>query len=347
MSIVFSILRNFPFTKIGDVEYLGGAGGFSGAQIWKVQASETTYCLRRWPLPHPNPDRLEWINRVLVHVSNSGCPAVATPIETVGGERFVRQNGFLWECAPWMKGQASFHQAPSAAKLQNAMNCLAQFHLASAQVNLDFRNSDTAAARHQMLTEADALINQIRRSKAPRHLPSLGRLRDWMVARGQQSASDAASLIQPLIDEVLPVQPVIRDIWHDHLLFTGDEVTGIVDFGAMQIDNVAVDLSRLLGSLIGSDAIGWQKAIAHYGQQRSLSSLEIQFAFALNQCANLLSSLNWLKWILLERRQFESWDNVDRRIRKLLEGLSNPDQGFARLASNRRIESPPNGANGD
>jgi homoserine kinase type II len=156
----------------------------------------------------------------------------------------------------------------------------------------------------------------------------LGQLRDWVVAHGQKNASDSASSIQPLSDEILPVQPVIRDIWHDHLLFTEDKVTGIVDFGAMKLDSVAVDLSRLLGSLIGSDVIGWQKAIDHYGQHRPLSSTEIQFAFALNQSANLIGSLNWLKWILVERRQFESWDNVDRRIRELLAGLLKTNQGL-------------------
>jgi len=176
-----------------------------------------------------------------------------------------------------------------------------------------------------MLNEAESLLNNFGPFAVNSHLASLGNLRDWMVAHGVKKASESVLSIQPLTGETLPVQPVIRDIWHDHLLFTGDEVTGIVDFGAMQMDNVAVDLARLLGSLVGNETSRWEFAIDHYCQHRPLNSFEIQFAFALNQCADLLSSLNWLKWILVERRQFESWDNVDCRIRRLLDGISNTD----------------------
>jgi hypothetical protein len=38
--------------------------------------------------------------------------------------------------------------------------------------------------------------------------------------------------------QALPQFPVVSNLWHDHVLFTGNEVTGIVDF-AMRLDSAA------------------------------------------------------------------------------------------------------------
>ncbi len=61
-----------------------------------------------------------------------------------------------------------------------------------------------------------------------------------------------------------PLQPCIRDVWHDHVLFVGDDVSGLVDFGAMQPDSVAADIARLLGSLAGDDRQAWTIGLAAY-----------------------------------------------------------------------------------
>jgi hypothetical protein len=40
--------------RSGRVESLGGGGGFSGAQFWRLTVSGQLLCLRRWPTQHPN-----------------------------------------------------------------------------------------------------------------------------------------------------------------------------------------------------------------------------------------------------------------------------------------------------
>lgn len=325
MSIVDSILAHYQFPSLGRIEYLGGAGGFSGAQLWKVHPQDQSgkdFCLRRWPLNHPDLDRLQWINLVLVHVASNGCPEIAVPREASSGQRYVAQEGFLWEVSPWMPGTADFAADPNDERLSSIANCLARFHLGSAQVNLDFRNSSNAIARYDALNSAGELIDTLEKTDVQSPITSVNFLRELVVRLGIKTANQLAANLEPFTGEVFPVQPVIRDIWHDHLLFTGNKVTGIVDFGAMQMDNVALDLARVLGSTVGDQTQRWNTALDIYSQTRPLQQREIEFAFALDQCATFLGSLNWLKWILIEQRSFEDNGAVEKRISHLIDRLS-------------------------
>src|SRR5690606_33971928 len=174
-------------------------------------------------------------------------------------------DGALWELTPWMPGEADFHRHPRVEKLQSAMQALASFH---------------RAARHYHSTEARLGETQGFRERLDR-LASLkredaARLTDAIRTQGALTAADALAPMRrdalrwmelafaivdsildeasTLVDMIVPVQPCIRDIWVDHVLFTGDEVTGIVDFGAMRNETPAIDVARLLRSLVGADA---------------------------------------------------------------------------------------------
>src|SRR5207237_4695271 len=77
-------------------------------------------------------------------------------------------------------------------------------------------------------------------------------------------------------DLPLPVQPCLCDVWHDHVLFTGDDVTGLIDYGAVKEDNVAADLARLLGSLVGDDRALYEMGLDAYAAVRPLAEQERQ-----------------------------------------------------------------------
>ena len=83
------------------------------------------------------------------------------------------------------------------------------------------------------------------------------------------------------------------------------------------MDSVACDLSRVLGSLVPEDRSRWEYAIDLYSQSRPLTAQEIDLIYILDQPSAFLGALNWLKWILLEERAFESEANVKARIMEL------------------------------
>ena len=85
---------------------------------------------------------------------------------------------------------------------------------------------------------------------------------------GETSRCPAARRMQ------VTAQPCIRDIWHDHVLYVGAEVSGFVDFGALRMDHVAADISRLVGSLVGDDPHRRAAALAAYAATSPLTDAD-------------------------------------------------------------------------
>ncbi len=318
--MIQDVLANYGLARSVRITQLGNAGGFSGACITLIEGDTGKYCLRQWPTSHPTQQRLDWIHRNLLHAGVNGCP-VPVPVRTSQGDTFSKHNGHLWELSPWMPGSADFEKAPNSKRLLNAVQKLAEFHQSTAQVQLDFGCSKNMISRVEQLTRFPAEMQSME-DQALQH-PSR-----WIASLYGQ-LRNCAELAQPCLHELsqlatqpMVLQPVIRDIWHDHILFTGNEVSGIVDFGAMQMDNVALDLARMLGSLIGdvNDPAGL-RALEHYGSFRPLQDTERQSMQWLDRSAVLLGSLNWLRWIVLEERNYDDWQAVQRRVEILYRRL--------------------------
>jgi homoserine kinase type II len=113
-------------------------------------------------------------------------------------------------------------------------------------------------------------------------------------------------------------QPVLRDVWSDHVLFVGDVVSGFIDFGAMRVDTPLTDIARLLGSLAGCNPQQRHLALEAYAEARPLLAAEQALIHLLDQTGNLLAGWNWLQWLYLERREFPSLPAVRQRLQHLL-----------------------------
>jgi Ser/Thr protein kinase RdoA (MazF antagonist) len=149
----------------------------------------------------------------------------------------------------------------------------------------------------------------------------------------QPLACEAISLIQSLapreLDKALhwqsaslPLQRRLGDVHHDHVLFTGDEVTGVVDFGAADYDSPAGDVGRLLGSLVNEDRDGWRRGLDAYCAVHPLTPDELSAADFFDTSGTVISVANWLQWL---------WGEPDKRLK-----LSDYTRPLARL--NRLVD---------
>lgn len=320
--IVQRVLHAYRLAHVDVVEPLGGAGGFSGAQFWKVVAGAETWCLRLWPPEQPDEMRLAWLHQVLFFAAERGFTRLPLPRRTAEGKSWVTSPLGHFELVPWIAGQADFHARPTLSRLQHALQVLGEFH----QAVRDFPLLEPRHGPVPAVTRRIEMIQRLAQGGQRRLADAVARTPDQEIRYRGEALLDAflrtrsalAESLQMASTLLLELQPCIRDIWHDHLFFVGDEVSGMVDFGAMQVDHVAVDLARLLGSLVPDNCSHWEEALRAYGQVRALSQEEQQLVRLLDRSAVYLSGINWLEWLCLEQRKFEDPARVLRRLDELL-----------------------------
>jgi Ser/Thr protein kinase RdoA (MazF antagonist) len=324
MQLPPSILQAYPVT-VTRTAALGSAGGFSGAVFWRLETPTGPLCLRRWPPEHPSPERLQFIHDVLRHVHLRGVAEVPVPLPTRDGSSFVRHGDCLWELAPWMPGTADYHRRPTRQRLAAAMRLLARFHQATASYAQEPKPHQPSPGLGQRLELLDRLL-----AGEAQRIASAAR-RDASPARSSRAEQlleaflELAPRCRPaLLDAVhvkVTLQPCLRDIWHDHVLFSGDQTTGLIDFGALREECVAGDVARLLASLVCGDRAAWQSGLAAYRETRTLDGNEICLLGVFHETTTLLSGINWLRWIYLQNRTFDEPDRVLERIDENLEQL--------------------------
>lgn len=327
----YSVLANF------SGEYLSShtvaqevAGGFSGALIVRLDTTCGPFCLRGWP-PNSMPiERLRGLHRLLAHIHDAGVLQVAVPIPAKDGCTLVNHNGRLWQLEPWMPGCADFHANPNETRLRDAVRCLARWHDAAGS----FRPhaSESRWFEPQVSQPSLAVQDRLARIAAcnEQRVDALERaaLADSDLEFGE-SAVRVLRCYRRQVAEVhrllavasglrFPLLPCLRDVWHDHVLFTGDAVTGLIDPAACRIDSVAVDLARLLGSLVGNDPRARQIALDEYGRQRGLSVEELGLVEVLDRSGALLSAMRWIERRYLGREVFSQPDRVRRFLGELL-----------------------------
>ncbi len=318
-----SVLAAYPEDcRPTEIEPLGSAGGFSGARFWRLVSRAGLLCLRRWPPEHPSPEGLEFIQAVLWQVVREGFDLVPLPLCTRVRKGYVQHGGHLWELAPWMPGRANFRQDPSDEKLTAAMTALAEFHLAAAAFPLPdppFSPSPGIADRLERLHawvsgDLTRLAAAVNRGLWPELEGRAARIFDLFPI-----ASDKVrALLQTCAEYRVPLQPCIRDIWHKHVLFEGNRVTGLIDFGSMGPENVAADVARLLGSMAGDDSRRWQTGLDAYRPIRPLSDREVSLVYAFDQSTVLMAGLNWIDWICRQRRTFEDRAPILARLDEII-----------------------------
>jgi homoserine kinase type II len=335
------LLDSYPSKyRATRIEPLGNAGGMSGAKFWRITTSAGALMLRCWPTEHPTSDRLRFIHAVIQHAALA-VDFLPVPIKANDGGSFLSVGGHLWELAPWLPGAANYEIAPSEGKMRAAMTALAQFHHATSDFQPFPENAATLrVASPPALPRRLARLRELNSDRIKilsnaindTTWPELAVLAHQFITALPHAVPRAIARLEPLTNIALPLQPCLRDIWHDHVLFTGNQVTGLVDFGALDIDTPATDIARLLGSLAPTspphfaeghrNASAWQTGLDAYNAIRPLSQNESRAIHAIDAANPILAGCNWITWIYVDRRKFENRQQVLGRFRNIVDRLN-------------------------
>lgn len=317
------------------IESLGNRGGFSGANIWRVVTEAGDFALRCWPSPGLPRARITGLHRLLEHLRGQGLQFVAVPLRANDGSTLTRTAGHDWQLEPWLPGLADFRVNSSRERLRTAMTALAQWHLAASRFVPEadsaewFRSAATAPspAVEERLAIFETVIGRMGPKRQMELIESRAAaskdiaMRDLsrrILAFFQRGLGRVVDPLRLFRGVAVRLQPCLRDVWHDHVLFVGDEVTGLIDPSACRVESVASDLARLIGSLVQDDRAAWDFALAEYQRHRPLTANELALVAVLDRSGMLLSGWTWLEWLYLERRRFPDAEAVTKRLTEIV-----------------------------
>jgi Ser/Thr protein kinase RdoA (MazF antagonist) len=218
-------------------------GGYSGAAVYAGSSNDDApaFALKGYPPGYPA-DRLRQIHRWQAAAGH--LPFVPALVPTRAGATFAEADGRLWELSAWMPGAADFRSHPSDARLAAACAAVAALHRA-------WEPATPTLAPFPAVARRLAVLADWRSAGLPSAVVS--RWAGW-----------AERELAPLAGRPVAVRPCLCDVHHDHVLFAGDAVSGVIDYGAMKADHPAVDLARLLGDLVPDDAARVRAGVAAY-----------------------------------------------------------------------------------
>ncbi len=233
--------------------FLGNAGGFSGARLWKLESPFKPLCLKAWPAKY-SLDHLIRVHRWMRSARASGLAFVPEIQVATDGSSVQEVGGHCWDLIEWMPGRANFRERPSADRIAAACVALAKLHEGWCQIEIQLGPCPAIHRRLKALKDWDTLLAS---GWAPKfefgESNDIGSLAKNAWVQLPTMLGKIPRLLEPYAGQKFILHPCICDIWHDHILFEEDSVSGIIDYGSMRIDSPAADLARLLGSLAGND----------------------------------------------------------------------------------------------
>jgi len=318
---ILPVLNAYPpdLRPSGPVESLGGAGGTSGSAFWRFTASSAPFALRAWPVDGPDPIRLTQIHLWMRECFDLGILPI--PERTLDGRTFLSHGGRLWELSRWLPGSPSPLSPVRPEHVRRALGAIARFHRRLEHLGA-FGPSPGLRKRTDELGEFLARTNQEYEHAIRLHAADLERelALQWLTLARREAPAIHRELAR-VVGLATPIQPCSRDLRHPHLLFQGDNLTGLVDFGAMGVDSVAGDLARLIGDWFPNDRLARAGALLAYEAVRPLSTIEHCFIHAFERANSLLIGAHWVRWRFVDGRVFESSTAASEGLRKSIEQL--------------------------
>lgn len=294
---------------------LGNAGGFSGARLWRIEPDLGAWCLKAWP-PGMTAKRLTGIHRWMTRARQADLPFVPAILPLRDGRTCVQHGGVLWDVEAWMPGEADLACPASPARIAAACEALARLHRAWAAEAAPPAPCPAVRRRldsHRQWLEDHAAGWRPTFSRSP--LDELGQ-RAWFLLALHMPALPAQ--LGRWLDRPMTLHPCLCDVWNAHVLFEGDEVTGLIDHGSAKLDHASADLARLLGSTAGDDAAAWSTGLDAYARVRPLADDEAALARLLDRTGTVVGLFHWMVWLYRERRQCANADTVAARLQLLL-----------------------------
>lgn len=293
---------------LSDVQPL--SGGFSGAAVFRVTSPQgQPVVVKRWP-PGTDATRLAALHSITDDLIDASFDCLARPcrrtsdgssILQVGGPR---RDETIWHVEVCRLGRADFWTAPSTDRARSVGRLMGRLHQQLTRITNDhpsFRIDGRQAPRvfaerlsrtHQL--QLPNFTTLVKSSSRLQSLPGLERALPLIQRSLPGIAEELATLLAQC--PINATQICLRDLWHESVFWTNDEITGLIDLAAARADHPVGDLSRLFGSLFRGDQTLWDEALDAYQSVRPLSPFDHRLLRCLTRSEVAITTASWVEW---------------------------------------------------
>ena len=311
-----------------DCEARPLAGGLSGATAWAVDHGGHHFVLKSFAAAASR-THAEWVHAFMQAVRRGGVAQVPAVVPAVDSQTVQADDvGTLWELLEWMPGEPIAR--PVARQVMAAAEVLAHVHQAAAAWSGHAGCRDHSPAVLHRIARARDLLRRpwAARLRATFRGPLRERLIQAISIFAAAGGEQAVARVATWESRPVAVQPVLRDVWRDHVLFVGEQMTGVIDWHAAGVDAAATDIARLVGSWPSGSAIG-ALFLDAYVSVRPLEHDERALVPFLQATGILFGLDNWFRWTVEENRSFADTSMVEGRFDALLAALPDAVQNLA------------------
>ncbi len=283
--------------------------GFSGAHVWKVTCRDQSYALKRWPAGQPVHLSLPSIHQLMIQARRGGVTVIPEVCRTGAKETCLSFDNSFWDACSWQHGQPD--PQPNESRLRSAMKLLTSLH-AIWRTSNERRTASCPAIQlqHRRLLEWTTIELEWLKQQVAHHP-----LFRQAAVLFELHRPGALRRLAPWLNHQVALQPCLGDVWADHVLFEGDQVTGLIDFGSVRFDHPTQDLARLIGSYTQGDAVRRQLALSYYAP---MTNEWEQLLMVLDDSGTIVGLGNWLRWLILEKRTVVDPHRTMARLQKLV-----------------------------
>ena len=297
--------------------------GWSGASFLRWNSALGPLVLKIWPGNGPMPQEHLERHRYLIGLSGFE-PKLALPLADVRGATLHDwPGGRSAELFLWITGSPA-HHPPTLEQLTQVISMLARLHKHWAQAQPTSNQASQAVINRlnqlHILQHNRNLESSIPALAATASPPVREKFQE-IIGHARRLLDRAASWLELIEKQRFRTQIVLRDARPDHFLFSGDHLNGLIDFGAIGQDNVAVDLARLLNEWFPGDKVLFDRALSLYQKEHPLTNFEIRLVDTLGLAGAVLGGLAWIDLYFhqgrAEGREEEFQNALDHAINRL------------------------------
>ena len=259
------------------------SGGLSGATIWRGEhGSVPLFGAKRYPA-YCDSSHVVRGHRWIREAGRAGLAFVPNIVPNSDGTTVAEHRERVWEIQGWMPGEADFCAKPSRIKFDNACDGILRLLEVWRGLGTRIETGRAVLSRLELLGKWQ--------SDPPTSSTPISIRATAAIAR---YIDRAKSRLLPWADRPLPSQPCVRDLRADHFLFSGDKLTGLIDFGAADWDTPATDAARMLGELAGDDPTLYGLGIERFSCGLGLEIDGPELIRALDLAGTIGSVIHWM-----------------------------------------------------